>query len=71
MYENPGYDPEKDFAPIGLLGRVVMVVAATPNAGVRTIPELIAKSRANKVAVAVPSSMATHVADLLNLEHPP
>ena len=65
MYENVGYDPERDFSPIGLLGRVVMVVAATPAMGIRSIPDLIAKSRAGKLDIAVPSSMATHVADLL------
>lgn len=65
MFDNPGYHPERDFIPIGLLGRVPMIVAAPPSLGVKSIGELIAKSRTGELAVALPSPMATLVADLI------
>lgn len=65
LYSNPGYDPEKDFVPIGLLGRVAMVVAATPQSGIRSIQELIARSTAAEIDIGLPSTMATVVADLI------
>jgi len=65
MYDSVGYDPEKDFIPIGLLGRVAMVVAATPQSGLRSISDLIARARTQEVDVGLPSTMATVVADVI------
>jgi tripartite-type tricarboxylate transporter receptor subunit TctC len=65
MYDNVGYDPERDFVPIGLLGRVAMVVAATPQSGIRSMPELVARAKAEDLGIGLPSTMATVVADLI------
>jgi tripartite-type tricarboxylate transporter receptor subunit TctC len=42
LYENVGYDPRKDFAPVGLIGMGQLIVLVNPNVPARTIPELIA-----------------------------
>jgi tripartite-type tricarboxylate transporter receptor subunit TctC len=41
------YDPFKDLAPITLVATVPEVLVAIPKLGVKTLPELIAKARAN------------------------
>src|SRR5262245_44979606 len=45
LYQNVGYDPSKDFAPVGLIGISALVVLVTPNLPVRSIPELIALAK--------------------------
>jgi len=42
MYKNAGYDPRKDFAPIGLIAVSPSLVLANRNVPVKSIPELIA-----------------------------
>lgn len=64
LYRDPGYDP-KDFEVVGMLGKVVMVVAVLPSTGIRTLPELVAASKAQKLDIALPSTMATLVDELL------
>ncbi len=44
---NVGYDPRKDFAPVGLIGSSALVVLVHPSLPVKTIPELIAYAKAN------------------------
>ena len=46
---NPGqrYDALKDFTPIGLVAAGPVIFAAGPRSGVKTLPELIAKAKAN------------------------
>ena len=65
LYDNPGYDPVRDFAPIGLLGRVPMVIAVTPGSGITSVRDLVARSKAGELNVALPSPMATLVMDLI------
>ena len=45
LYGNVGYDPRKDFAPIGLIATSALVVCVNPSLPVRTIPELIALAK--------------------------
>src|SRR5438132_2905754 len=45
LYANAGYDPRKDFAPIGLIGTSALVVLVNPNLPARSIPELIALAK--------------------------
>ena len=45
LYENVGYDPRKDFAPVGLIGMGQLIVLVNPNVPARTIPELIALAK--------------------------
>ena len=45
LYPNAGFDPRKDFTPIGLIGSAPAVLAVHPSLGVTTVAELIAKAR--------------------------
>ena len=44
---NAGYDPRKDFAPIGLIGWQPSVLTVHPSLPARTPSELIAYAKAN------------------------
>src|SRR6476659_8114052 len=54
LYPNVGYDPERDFAPIGLIASSSKVVLVHPSVPVRSIAELIglAKQRDGKLTFA-------------------
>jgi tripartite-type tricarboxylate transporter receptor subunit TctC len=67
MYSNPGYDPAKDFAPIILVGMLPMVISANPSVPVNSISELVAaaKARPDKIDIALPSTSARIVFELL------
>ncbi len=41
LYPNAGYDPRKDFAPVGLIATSALVVLVNPQVPAKTIPELI------------------------------
>src|SRR5436309_4283130 len=41
LYPNAGYDPRKDFAPIGTIGTLVSVLVAHPSLPVRSTTDLI------------------------------
>jgi tripartite-type tricarboxylate transporter receptor subunit TctC len=45
LYANPGYDPRKDFAPVGLIAASALVVLVHPNVAARSIEELIALAK--------------------------
>ena len=45
LYANVGYDPRKDFAPVGMIGTGALVVIAHPSVPAKTIPELIALAK--------------------------
>jgi tripartite-type tricarboxylate transporter receptor subunit TctC len=45
LYNNVGYDPRKDFAPIGLIGTGQLIVLVNPSVPAKTIPELIALAK--------------------------
>jgi tripartite-type tricarboxylate transporter receptor subunit TctC len=45
LYPNVGYDPRKDFAPVGLIATSALVVLENPAVDAKTIPELIALAR--------------------------
>jgi tripartite-type tricarboxylate transporter receptor subunit TctC len=40
-YGDPGYDPRKDFAPIGMIGAAPNLLVVTPSLPVHSLPELI------------------------------
>jgi tripartite-type tricarboxylate transporter receptor subunit TctC len=46
LYTNAGFDPRKDFAPIGLIGSAPAVLVVNPKLGVRSVAELIALAKA-------------------------
>jgi tripartite-type tricarboxylate transporter receptor subunit TctC len=45
LYANAGYDPRKDFAPIGLIASMPVVLIAHPSFPARTIADFIALAR--------------------------
>ncbi len=45
LYADPGYDPRRDFAPIGLIASYQQVLIAHPSLPVRSIADLIALAR--------------------------
>lgn len=45
LYPIAGFDPRKDFAPIGLIGSAPAVLAVHPSPGVRSIAELLQRAR--------------------------
>ena len=45
LYANSGYDPRKDFAPVGLIATSALVVCVHPSLPVRSIPDLIALAK--------------------------
>src|SRR3954454_16997075 len=51
LYKNAGYDPRKDFAPIGLIGNAPNSLVVHPSFPAKTIAELIAYAKANPGAV--------------------
>ena len=48
------FDVERDFAPITILATAANLFVASPKLGIRTIPELIAKSRQTKLSYGTP-----------------
>ena len=47
LYKNAGYDPRKDFAPIGLIGNAPNSLVVHPSFPAKTVAELIAFAKAN------------------------
>jgi len=45
LYPNVGYDPRKDFAPVGLIATSALVVLVNTSVPAKTVPELIALAR--------------------------
>jgi tripartite-type tricarboxylate transporter receptor subunit TctC len=45
LYQNVGYDPRKDFAPVGLIGTSALVVTVDPKLPVHSIRELVDLAR--------------------------
>jgi len=47
LYQNLGYEPVKDFAPISRIATVANVLVVNPSVPVKTVPELLAYVKAN------------------------
>src|SRR5215470_4810625 len=47
LYPNAGYDPRKDFAPIGLIGHAPNSLVVHPSFQVQSVKELVAYAKAN------------------------
>ena len=47
MYQNMAFDPEKDFAPIALIGKSPIIITARADAPFSTLQDLIAYARAH------------------------
>ncbi|WP_426956174.1 Bug family tripartite tricarboxylate transporter substrate binding protein [Muricoccus radiodurans] len=56
LYPELGYDPVRDFTPIGLIAQSPMVLTVHPGVPARSVAELIAHARANPGALTFGSS---------------
>jgi tripartite-type tricarboxylate transporter receptor subunit TctC len=67
LYSSVGYDSDKDFAPIILVGMLPMVISANPSFPGNSIPDLVAAAKAqpDKLNIALPSTTARVVFELL------
>ncbi len=56
LYSNPGYDPRKDFAPIGLISSTPIVLMTNPSFPAKSLAELVAlaKKEPGKLNVGTP-----------------
>jgi tripartite-type tricarboxylate transporter receptor subunit TctC len=45
LYKNVGYDPRKDFAPVGLIATGALIILVHPSVQAKTVPELIALAK--------------------------
>jgi tripartite-type tricarboxylate transporter receptor subunit TctC len=63
LYANPGYDPRKDFAPIGLIAGLPSVLVVHPSLPVRSIAELIdfAKAQPDRINYAFVPGTVGHI----------
>jgi tripartite-type tricarboxylate transporter receptor subunit TctC len=63
LYPNPGYDPRKDFAPIGLIAGLPSVLVVHPSLPVHSAAELIAfaKARPDRINYAFVPGTVGHI----------
>ena len=64
LYTNAGYDPRKDFAPIGMIGNAPNSLVVHPSFPAKTVAELISYAKANPEKVSFGSAgvgTASHV----------
>jgi tripartite-type tricarboxylate transporter receptor subunit TctC len=54
LYANPGYDPLKDFVPIGLVASTPIVLMAHPSFTGKTVADVIAQAKTTQLAVGTP-----------------
>jgi tripartite-type tricarboxylate transporter receptor subunit TctC len=47
LYKSPGYDPRKDFAPIGMIGNAPNSLVVHPSFPAKSVAELVAYAKAN------------------------
>ena len=65
LYAKLPFDPQRDFAPVSLLGISYAVVVVNPQSTIRTVPDLIAAAKAKPGQLNFASSgmaAATHLA---------
>ena len=51
LYTNAGFDPRKDFAPIGLIASMPVVLLAHPSFPAKTIGEVVAIARPARIRI--------------------
>jgi tripartite-type tricarboxylate transporter receptor subunit TctC len=73
LFLNPGFDAEKDFDPIVLTALIPFAISAAPSAPVNSLSELIAlaRSKPDKVDVAIPSVTGQLVLEMLKQHNVP
>ena len=70
LYPSVGYDSQKDFEPIALVGMLPMVISANPSFAANSVAELVAaaKAKPDKIDIALPSTTARLVFELLKTQ---
>lgn len=73
LYDNIGFDAEKDFEPIAATAFIPMVISVPASSGIKSLGELIQSARTNpdKIDVAVPSVTAQLVLEILKQQKVP
>jgi tripartite-type tricarboxylate transporter receptor subunit TctC len=73
LFDNPGFDAEKDFDAIVLTALIPFAISAGPNTSFTSLTDLIEKSRAtpNKVDAAIPSVTGQLVLEMLKQRNVP
>ena len=73
LYDNIRFDAEKDFDPIAATAFIPMVISVSPSSNINSLAELIqlAKTRPDKIDVAVPSVTAQLVLETIKLQKVP
>jgi tripartite-type tricarboxylate transporter receptor subunit TctC len=67
MYSSMGFEPARDFSPIILVGKLPMVLAASPSFAGNSLADLVAAAKAapGRIDVALPSTTARIVFEFL------
>jgi tripartite-type tricarboxylate transporter receptor subunit TctC len=67
MYPSLGFDPAKDFAPIILVGKLPLVISASPSFAGNSVADLVAAAKAtpDKIDIALPSTTARVIFEFL------
>jgi tripartite-type tricarboxylate transporter receptor subunit TctC len=67
MYPSMGFEPARDFAPIILVGKLPLVISASPSFKGNSVADLVAASKAtpDKVDIALPSTTARVIFEFL------
>lgn len=62
LYKKIGYSPERDFAPLGLIARVPLVLVAAPDAGLNSVGAAVAaiKAAPTRFSYASPGNGSPH-----------
>ncbi|MEJ8825913.1 tripartite tricarboxylate transporter substrate binding protein [Variovorax humicola] len=73
LYDNTGFDAEKDFEPIIATAFIPMVISVNPSTNIHSLSELIQRARAHpdKVDVALPSVTAQLVLEMIKRQKVP
>jgi tripartite-type tricarboxylate transporter receptor subunit TctC len=64
IYPKIPYNVQRDFAPIGVLGKASLVLVANPAAGIKSMQDLVRLARANPDSVTYSSGGVGHVTHL-------
>lgn len=73
LFDNPGFDAEKDFDAIIMTAQIPFAISVGPQVPVNTLPELVAlaRSKPGKVDVAIPSVTGQLVLEMLKARDVP
>jgi tripartite-type tricarboxylate transporter receptor subunit TctC len=59
LYDATGFDPIRDFAPVGLVGTNPMVLLVSTKSGIETLPQLVERARKGDLKIATSGAGST------------